>query len=193
MMTHSLAAYLALLAFVALERLFELALSRRNARRALARGGREVGQAHYRVMTLFHTAFLLACALEPVLLRRPFPGLAGWGALAGALAAQGLRYWAISTLGERWNTRILFLPGAEPVTHGPYRFIRHPNYVAVILEMLCLPLIHGAFLTALLFSLGNAALLSVRIRAEEEALGAEYQRAFARRPRFLPESVRERD
>jgi methyltransferase len=171
------------------ERLYELALSRRNARRAIERGGREVGQGHFRVMVLFHTVFLVACAVEPLALQRPFPGLLGYAAFGGALAAQLLRYWAISTLGERWNTRIIFVPGDTPVTAGPYRFIRHPNYVAVILEFLCLPLIHGGYLTALLFSVGNAALLYVRIRAEEQALGAEYQQAFSHKPRFLPTSA----
>lgn len=182
----SAGAYLAFLGLIAAERVYELVLSTRNARRALAAGGREVGQAHYRVMTLFHTAFLLACAGEVLLLHRPFPGVLGWACLAGALAAQLLRYWAITTLGERWNTRIIFIPGATPVTAGPYRFVRHPNYVAVILEMVFVPLVHGGYLTALVFSLGNAALLFVRIRAEEAALGAEYQQAFSSRPRFLP-------
>ena len=129
--------------------------------------------------------------MEPLALHRPFQGVLGYVSLAGAVAAQLLRYWAISTLGERWNTRIIFVPGATPVTEGPYRFIRHPNYVAVILEFVFLPLIHGGYLTALVFSLGNAALLYVRIRAEEQALGAEYQQAFAGRPRFLPKSASE--
>jgi methyltransferase len=142
-------------------------------------------------MVLFHTAFLVACAVEPLALHRPFPGLLGYAAFAGALSAQGLRYWAISTLGERWNTRIIFVPGDTPVTAGPYRYIRHPNYVAVILEFLFLPLIHGGYLTALVFSLGNAVLLYVRIRAEEQALGARYQQAFASRPRFLAGSAPE--
>jgi methyltransferase len=141
-------------------------------------------------MVLFHTAFLVACAVEPLALHRPFPGWTGYVALGGALASQLLRYWAISTLGERWNTRIIFVPGDTPVTGGPYRYIRHPNYVAVILEFFCLPLIHGGYLTALVFSLGNAALLYVRIRAEEQALGAEYQHAFSDRPRFLPTASR---
>ncbi|WP_317987851.1 isoprenylcysteine carboxyl methyltransferase family protein [Hyalangium gracile] len=142
-------------------------------------------------MVLFHTAFLVACALEPLALHRPFPGLLGYVSLGGAIASQALRYWAISTLGERWNTRIIFVPGATPVTDGPYRYIRHPNYVAVILEFAFLPLIHGGYLTAILFSLGNAVLLYVRIRAEEQALGAEYQQAFAHRPRFLPKAAPE--
>jgi methyltransferase len=142
-------------------------------------------------MVLFHTAFLVACVVEPLALHRAFPGLLGYVSFGGALASQLLRYWAISTLGERWNTRIIFVPGATPVTEGPYRFIRHPNYVAVILEFVFLPLIHGGYLTALVFSLGNAALLYVRIRAEEQALGAEYQQAFAGRPRFLPKGASE--
>ncbi|WNG29781.1 hypothetical protein F0U62_41570 [Cystobacter fuscus] len=190
-MSDSARAYLLFLGFIVVERLFELVLSARNARRALAQGGREVGQGHYRVMTVLHTAFLLACAGEVLVFQRTFPGALGWAALVGAVAAQALRYWAISTLGERWNTRIIFIPEAQPVTSGPYRFVRHPNYVAVILEMACIPLIHGGYLTALLFSVANAVLLSVRIRAEEAALGAEYQRAFQARPRFIPGSAHE--
>ncbi len=102
------------------------------------------------------------------------------------LGAQALRYWAIATLGWRWNTRIVVVPGTAPVTAGPYRWVRHPNYVAVIAEMIALPLVHGAWLTALVFSVGNALLLRVRIRAEEQALGEPWQHAFAGRPRFVP-------
>jgi methyltransferase len=179
-------AYFAFLGLVAAERLVELAISGRNARAALARGGVEVGQGHFRVMSAFHSLFLVSCAAEVVLLDRPFPGAPGVAAFAGALAAQGLRYWAIATLGPRWNVRIIFVPGEPPVTSGPYRFVRHPNYVAVIAEMALLPLIHGAWLTALVFSAGNAALLYVRIRAEERALGSTYADTFAHRPRFIP-------
>lgn len=189
-MVSSVALYTGLVALVGVERLFELRLSRRHAAAAFARGGVEVGRGHYRVMTVFHTAFLAACVGEAWLAGRPFPGALGWAALAGALAAQGLRYWAITTLGERWNTRIIVLPGAAPVTAGPYRYMKHPNYLAVIVELLCLPLVHGAWATALAFSLGNAALLAVRVRAEEEALGRPYAAAFEGRPRFLPEAPR---
>ena len=138
-MVTSVGLYLGLLALVALERGVELVLSARNARIARARGGVETGQGHFPVMAAFHGAFLVACGLEVVLLRRPFPGAVGWIALAGVLAAQALRYWAIATLGWRWNTRIVVVPGAAPVTGGPYRFVRHPNYVAVIAEMVALP------------------------------------------------------
>ncbi|HUM12811.1 MAG TPA: isoprenylcysteine carboxylmethyltransferase family protein [Myxococcaceae bacterium] len=185
-MVTSVQLYLGLLALVALERGVELVLSTRNARLAGARGGVESGQGHYPVMAAFHGLFLLACALEVVGLARPFPGALGWIALAAVLGAQALRYWAIATLGWRWNTRIVVVPGAAPVTGGPYRFVRHPNYVAVIAEMVALPLVHGAWLTALVFSLGNAWLLRVRIRAEEQALGEPWLQAFAGRRRFLP-------
>ena len=179
-------AYFAFLGFLVVERLFELFLSRANARAALARGGREVGHAHFRVMAAVHTLFLAACALEVLLLERPFVPALGYGALALALGAQGLRYWAIATLGQRWNVRILFVPGEAPVTRGPYRWVRHPNYAAVIIELAAVPLIHSAWLTALVFTAANAWLLSVRIAAEEKALGEAYQAAFAGRARFIP-------
>jgi methyltransferase len=178
--------YSAFLAALGLERLFELGLSRRNAARAFAAGGHESGAGHYRVMTALHTAFLLSAALEPWLLQRPFPGALGWAALVGAIAAQGLRYWAIATLGARWNTRVIVVPGVAPVTSGPYRWLKHPNYVAVVLELCCVPMIHGAWLTALVFSLANAALLAVRIRAEERALGPAWEQAFRGKGRFVP-------
>jgi methyltransferase len=179
-------AYLAFLVLLAAERLFELRLSHRNARASFARGGVEVGRAHYRVMTALHTAFLLCCALEVVGWRRPFPGALGVLALLGALASQGLRYWAIATLGARWNTRVIFVPDERPVVAGPYRWVRHPNYVAVIAEIALVPLVHGAWVTAVAFTIANAALLAVRIRTEERALGGSYAVAFAGRPRFIP-------
>jgi methyltransferase len=186
-MVSSRALYLGLLGLVAVERLVEVAVSRRNARRAFARGGRETGQRHFAAMVAAHTAFLPACAAEVVLARRRFPGALGWAALGGALAAQGLRYWVVGTLGERWNVRIIVVPGEPPVTGGPYRFVRHPNYVAVALEAACLPLVHGAWVTALAFSAVNAAILAVRVRAEEEALGEPWAQAFTALPRFVPE------
>ncbi|AKJ07693.1 methyltransferase [Archangium gephyra] len=189
-MVSTLGGYLGFLGLLGAERLVELVLSKRNAARAFARGGVETGQAHYRVMVVLHSLFLVACVAEVVGLSRPFPGALGFGALGVALVAQALRYWAIASLGDRWNTRIIVVPGLEPVTRGPYRFLRHPNYVAVVLELAAVPLIHGAWVTALVFSLGNALLLRVRIRAEEEAMGALYAEAFADRPRFIPEVPR---
>jgi methyltransferase len=178
--------YFAFLALLGLERGFELAISKRNARRAFAAGGYEVGRGHYRVMALMHTLFFVSCAAEVALLGRAFPNPFGFIALAVALAAQALRYAAVTTLGEKWNVRIIVWPTASPVTRGPYRFVRHPNYVAVAIELACVPLVHGAYLTALGFSAANAAMLAVRIRAEERALGASYDEAFRDRPRMIP-------
>lgn len=162
--------YTLLVAGVAVQRLFELRLARRHQRALLARGGVEAAARHYPAMVLLHAAFLAACPLEVWGLHRPFrPGLAA--AMAALLAAaQVLRYWAIATLGERWTTRIVCLPGAAPITGGPYRFLRHPNYLAVAVEIAALPLLHGAWLTAAVFSAANAMLLAVRIREEEAAL-----------------------
>ena len=185
-MVSSLWLYTALIALVGVERLVELRLSVKNAAWAFARGGKEYGLPHYRFMTAFHTAFLVACVAEPWLLGRPFAMPWGFVALGFAVAAQALRYWAITTLGPRWNTRVIVLPEAEPVTSGPYRFVRHPNYVAVVLELLVLPLVHGAWLTALVFSVGNVLLLRVRVRVEEAALGAHYATSFANTPRMVP-------
>lgn len=107
-------------------------------------------------------------------------------ALAGEVAAQALRYWSVATLGENWNTRIIVVQGRELVTSGPYRYIRHPNYVAVALEIVCVPLIGGLVITAVIFSVGNALLLARRICLEERALGEPHRRVFASHRRFIP-------
>jgi methyltransferase len=163
--------YLSFLALVALERAFELALSRKNAAWAFSRGGIEHCREHFLAMKLLHAGFFAACALEVLLLRRPFLPWLGPPMLALALAAQALRYWAIASLGKRWNVRVITIPGMPLSTAGPYRFARHPNYVAVVLEGIAIPLVHTAFLTAIGFSLLNAWMLRTRIRCEELALG----------------------
>lgn len=165
-----------------IERLLELTLSQRNASWAFARGGVEVGQRHYRVMTVFHAVFLLACAVEA----RPFELSLFVTFLPGALGAQALRWWAIATLKERWNTRVIVLPNTEPVRSGPYRFVKHPNYLAVVIELFCVPMMLGAYWTAVVFSIGNAVMLFVRIRVEEEALGPKWEQAFFNKGRFFP-------
>jgi len=184
----STAAYLALLGALGAERLFELRLSARHAAWALARGGVEEGRRHFLFMKGLHTAFLLACAAEVVLCQRPFVPTLGVPMLALALAAQGLRYWAVRSLGPHWNVRVIVVPGAAAVTRGPYRFLRHPNYLAVVIEGFAVPLIHGAWWTALGFSLLNACLLVVRIRCEERALTLhnDYAARFAGAHRFWP-------
>lgn len=163
-------AALAVTAAVALERVAELVVARRNERWALEQGGVEHGSGHYPVMVALHTGLLAAIPLEALLRDRQPPR--GWPALLSAcVAAQGLRWWCISTLGPRWNTRVIVLPGAAPVVAGPYRALDHPNYVAVVVEGLALPLLAGATRTAVGFSLANAVLLRHRIRIEDRALG----------------------
>ncbi|MEB3071512.1 isoprenylcysteine carboxyl methyltransferase family protein [[Mycobacterium] vasticus] len=162
--------YLLILA-VGLERLAELAVAHRNAQWAFAHGGTEFGHRHYPVMVSIHAALLLNCVLEVALLGRPFLPLLGWPMLALALASQGLRWWCIATLGRRWNTLVIVLPQAPLVRRGPYRWLHHPNYVAVVVEGFALPLVHTAWLTAIGFTLANAAVLRVRIRVENAALG----------------------
>ncbi len=168
--------YLGLILLVAAERLLELWISRRNARRLLLRGAVEEGASHYPVMVLVHTSFLVACPLEVFLLDRPFIPALGYPALALVAATMALRYWVIATLGERWNTRVICLPAKPLVIAGPFRYIKHPNYVAVVLELLALPLVHTAWITAVLFGIANALVLRTRIRVEDAAL-ARHSRA----------------
>jgi methyltransferase len=179
-------AYLLLLALLAGERVIELFISRRNARRALLQGGIEVGQGHYRVMVIMHTLFLASCAAESIFIAHAIAPIVSMIALAGAFVAQILRYAAVVTLGPRWNTRIIVVPGATPVTRGLYRWIRHPNYIAVVIEIAALPMIRGSWITAVVFTLANALVLAVRIPAEERALGADYSIAFGGVARFFP-------
>jgi len=159
-----------LILLVGLERVAELVVTKRNEAWSMARGGCEFGAKHYPPMVVLHTA-LLAGALMEVWVRRP--QIDAWFAVAMLVvlvASQTLRWWCITTLGHRWNTRVIIVPGLAPVTGGPYRFFSHPNYVAVVAEGIALPLVHGAWVTALVFTVLNAWLLTVRIRCENKAL-----------------------
>jgi len=169
-MVSSATAYTALIALVALERLAELVVSNRNLRWSRQRGGVEAGAGHYPAMVLLHSALLAGCLAEVWWLDRPFIPALGWPMLALAAGTQALRWWCIRTLGPQWNTRVVVVPGAGRISSGPYRHLRHPNYVAVVIEGFALPLAHTAWLTALVFSVLNAALLRVRIRSEAGAL-----------------------
>ncbi|MFI2752292.1 isoprenylcysteine carboxyl methyltransferase family protein [Cellulomonas sp. P22] len=169
----SVTLFVLLVGAVAVERLVELVVARRHAAWALARGGVELGAGHYPAMVALHTGLLVACVVEVLGLDRPFVPAWGWAALALALASQVLRWWCVRTLGPQWNTRILVVPGLALVARGPYRWLRHPNYVAVVVEGAALPLVHSAWLTALGFTVLNAVLLlGFRIPAEERALDA---------------------
>jgi methyltransferase len=159
-----------LVAAVGAERLAELVVSKRNAAWSIARGGVESGRGHYPVMVVLHTALLVGALVE-VWWRRPdFEPALGWTMLALVVASQALRWWCIATLGRRWNTRVIVVPGLPLVTGGPYRLIPHPNYVAVVVEGFALPLVHSAWVTAVAFTVLNAVLLTVRIRVEDHAL-----------------------
>lgn len=162
--------YLILVVAVGIERLVELVVAQRNLAWSRARGGIEEGTGHYPFMVALHLAFLVGCVVEVAVLHRPFIPMLGWPMLAAVVAAQGLRWWCITTLGRQWNTRVVVIPGAARIEGGPYRWLSHPNYVAVALEGLALPLVHSAWLTALAFTTLNAALLSVRVSVENSAL-----------------------
>jgi methyltransferase len=162
--------YLFILA-VALERVVELAVSRRNTRWSLAHGGREFGQEHYPVMVSMHGLLLVSCVAEVWALHPPFVPWLGWPMVAVVALSTIVRWRCVTVLGKHWNPRLIVIPHAPVVRRGPYRWVRHPNYTAVAAEVAALPLVHSAWLTAIVFSIANAAVLTVRIRAENAALG----------------------
>lgn len=154
---------------VAVQRLLELRYSRRNERRLRSLGAIERGAGHYPAMVALHALWLVSTLVEG-LLRGPEIPVWYPVPLAAFLLVQPLRYWAILSLGENWNVRILVVPERKLLWSGPYRYLPHPNYVVVTVEVLTFPLIFGVWATALVFSILNAAFLYVRIRAEERAL-----------------------
>ena len=162
--------FTALIVLVALERVLELVVSQRNLRWSRAHGGIEFGGGHYPVMVVLHIGLLVGALVEVYVVRpEPHPVLS-WVMLTLVLLSQALRWWCITTLGRRWNTRIVIVPGLPRVTTGPYRWLSHPNYVAVVIEGIALPLVGFAWITALVFTALNLPLLAVRIRAENAAL-----------------------
>ncbi len=174
-----------LITFLVAQRLLELAVSRRNRRWAMSRGGIEAGGGEYPVMVALHVFFFVSLVLEHRYLSK------GWNSLwpfwlSLVILAQLLRAWSAFSLGRFWNTGIIVIPGERPVLKGPYRFVRHPNYVAVVIEVLAIPVLCGAYLTAGAFSVLNALVLYWRIRSEERALDLMDGSALHRLPRFIP-------
>jgi len=163
-------AYTVLLLAVAAERVAELVVSQRHLRWARERGALESGQGHYPAMVVLHIGLLVGCLVEVEILDRPYVAWLGIPMLVVVLGAQALRWWCIRSLGPQWNTRVVVVPGLPLVRTGPYRWFRHPNYVAVVAEGVALPLVHTAWVTALVFTVLNAGLLSVRIRCENRLL-----------------------
>jgi methyltransferase len=162
--------YTLLVGAVAAERVLEMVVAQRNRIWSRRRGGVEIGGGHYPAMVVLHTCLLTGCLLDVVVFDRPFIASIAWPMVAVVIAAQLLRWWCINTLGHQWNTRVIVIPGAQRITRGPYRWFSHPNYVAVIAEGIALPLVHCAWLTALVFTVANAVLLHTRIRVENAAL-----------------------
>jgi methyltransferase len=187
-MDLSVIAFLGLLLAVALLRLVELRISKRHQAEMVARGAAKVDEPRFRWMVLLHTAVLIGAALEVVLLKRPFiPWLAA-SMFVIFLATNAVRWWVIRTLGEHWNVQVMDSTRLGVVTSGPFRYVRHPNYAAVFAEMLALPLIHTAWITATVGTIAHIGVLSQRLSTEERVLFAnpDYRAAMTGKPRFLP-------
>ena len=163
--------YYLFIVLIGAERLVELVVSRRNARWSFAHGGREYGRGHYPVMVGMHILLLVSCIVEVAAMHRPFLPWLGWPMVGVVAVSTALRWWCVSTLGKHWNPRLIVIKGAPLVRSGPYRWLHHPNYTAVAAEVAALPLVHSAWVTAIAFSIANALVLTVRIRAENVALG----------------------
>jgi methyltransferase len=181
-------AYLGLLAVVALLRIYELQISKRHQRRMEQHGASKVSEPNFRWMVLLHTAVLAGAAAEVVFLHRPFYPWFAAICLALFIGANVVRWWVIRTLGDHWNVQVMNSTALGIVTTGPFRYVRHPNYAAVFAEMLVLPLIHCAWITALAGSTAHVIVLSQRLATEERVLFSDprYRENMAAKPRFLP-------
>lgn len=181
-------AYVCLLFCVVLQRLIEVQVSKRNEAALLREGASEHAPQQMPIMIAVHAGWLVCTLLEVLLLDRPFRAWLGVVALLVFSVGQALRILAIQALGDRWTVKVITLPGAPAISDGIFRYLRHPNYLGVVLEIAALPLVHGAWLSALVFSVANGLLLRARIRAEEQALRetGDYDQRFASRPRFMP-------
>lgn len=177
-----------LFSFLVLQRLVELLIAKRNERIMKEKGAREFSPEHYKYIVMLHTGFLLSLFIESYMtdfeLSPFFTPL-----LMIFIVLQALRVWTIRSLGHFWNTKIIILPGAQVVQKGPFKFLRHPNYVLVALELIIIPLLFNAFFTAIVFTALNAWIIrAIRIPAEEAALSEQsnYESTFERIPRFIP-------
>jgi methyltransferase len=180
--------YLLFLALVGAERLAELVISKRHQRAMTDQGVENVPERHYKWMVAVHAGVLVAAYLEVVLLHRPVTGLVAIPAAVAFVVATALRAWVMLTMRTHWNTEVMASAPLGVVTHGPYLFVRHPNYLAVVLELVAIPLLHGAWLTALVGSAANAWVLVKRLEVEERVLLADprYRTAMGPKARFVP-------
>nr|WP_193747877.1 isoprenylcysteine carboxyl methyltransferase family protein [Neobacillus niacini] len=177
-----------------IQRLLELVIARRNEKWMKKQGAIEFGMKHYQFIVLMHSLFFIVLFFEKIIFSRELSSF--WPLLAAVfVSAQLIRVWAISSLGRYWNTKIIVLPNVEVVRKGPYRIIKHPNYLVVSIELLVVPLFFGAYITACLFTLLNVLMLSIRIPAEEKALRelTEYEGSFGGCNRFVPKLLNKYD
>ena len=187
-MDLSVIAYLGLLLGVAVLRIAELRISRRHQKQMIAQGAAKVDEPRFRWIVLVHSFVLVGSAVEVVFLHRPFfPVLAGV-MLALFVGANLVRLWVVRTLGQHWNVQVMDSTRLGVVTSGPFRFVRHPNYAAILVEMFSLPLIHTAWITAVVASVAHAGAIAQRITVEERVLHAspDYRAAMSGKPRFFP-------
>jgi len=184
----SVIAFLGLLLAVALLRILELKISRRHQKDMISRGAAKVDEPRFRWMVVLHTAVLIGAALEVVFLKRPFIPILAATMFVIFLAANGVRWWVIRTLGNHWNVQVMDSTSLGVITSGPFRYVRHPNYAAVFSEMVALPLIHTAWITAVVGSLAHVVVLSQRLATEERVLLAnpEYRASMGQKSRFIP-------
>lgn len=187
-MELSVIAYLALLVCVALLRIVELGISRRHQQQMVSHGASKVRDPRFGWMVVVHIGVLGGAALEVVFLHRPFILWLGIPCFVLFLAANAVRWWVIRTLGEHWNVQVMDSTRLGVITTGPFRYVRHPNYAAVFVEMLVLPLIHTAWITAIAGSVAHVLVLTQRLSTEERVLFSDsnYRAAMASKPRFVP-------
>ncbi|MEH7441628.1 isoprenylcysteine carboxylmethyltransferase family protein [Bacillus sp. JJ1122] len=180
-------AFFVFIGFIILQRLTELVIAKRNEKWMKVKGAIEFGRGHYPAMILIHTSFFIFFIFEVIYFHKNLSLY--WPILLPLfLFTQVMRMWALTSLGKFWNTKIIILPGAEIVKKGPYKIIKHPNYLIVTLELIIIPLIFNAFFTLALFTFLNIVILSIRIPAEERALSelTKYESEFGKHGRFVP-------
>lgn len=180
-------AFIIFIGFIILQRLTELVVAKRNEEWMKSKGAIEFGKEHYPAMVLIHASFFIVFIFEVIYFNKSlslyWPIL-----LALFLITQAMRIWALTSLGKFWNTKIIILPGADVVKKGPYKIIKHPNYLIVALELIVIPLMYNAYITLATFTLLNIVILSIRIPAEERALRelTKYESEFGNHGRFVP-------
>ncbi len=163
-------AYLGVVGFTMVERLVELFVANQNYKRSMLQGGVEFGASHYKFMVLMHSLFLSALVAEPIVFNRSVTWSQFTILLVVVIMCQFMRWWVIKTLGSQWNTRVVVIPGATKINGGPFKYLNHPNYLIVAIEIIALPLLHNAWITAVVFSLANGFMMKARIEVENEAL-----------------------